>query len=400
LKRKRFSIRCALELTLVLEYLLDNLIMKKIVFLTGTRADFGKIKSLIQILQNNKDFEPHIFVTGMHMQQEYGYTVIEVERSGFKNISTFENYTHETTMDLTLSKTIEGFSSYINKLKPNLIVVHGDRVEALAGAIVGSLNNILVAHIEGGELSGTIDELIRHSVSKLSHIHFVSNNEAKNRLLQMGEIEPSIKVIGSPDIDSMFSNTLPNLQTAKNYYDILFNKYAIAMFHPVTTENEKIAEYAENFTNALIESNLNYLVIYPNNDLGSAKILRTFEKLKNNQCFRILPSLRFEYFLTLLKNASFIIGNSSAGVREAPYYGVKTINIGTRQQNRVVNNSIINCNYSKVAILKSIKNINSLPAFEAKTDFGKGNSAILFKEILTKNSFWNIVKQKQFNDYK
>lgn len=374
--------------------------MKKIVFLTGTRADFGKIKSLIQILQKNEEFEPHIFVTGMHMQQEYGFTVLEVEKSGFKNISRFENQTHETTMDLTLSKTIEGFSPYINQLKPDLIVIHGDRVEALAGAIVGSLNNILVAHIEGGELSGTIDELIRHSVSKLSHIHFVSNIEAKNRLLQMGEIEASIKVIGSPDIDSMFSNNLPNLNTAKKYYDITFSNYAIAMFHPVTTENDLIAEYAENFTNALIESNLNYLVIYPNNDLGSKTILESFKKLENNTRFRVLPSLRFEYFLTLLKNADFIIGNSSAGVREAPYYGVKTINIGTRQLNRVVNKSIINCNYSKSDILKSIKEIDSMPFFKVNIDFGKGNSAVLFKEILEENSFWNIAKQKQFNDYK
>lgn len=374
--------------------------MKKIVFLTGTRADFGKIKSLIQILQKNEEFEPHIFVTGMHMQQEYGFTVLEVEKSGFKNISRFENQTHETTMDLTLSKTIEGFSPYINQLKPDLIVIHGDRVEALAGAIVGSLNNILVAHIEGGELSGTIDELIRHSVSKLSHIHFVSNIEAKNRLLQMGEIEASIKVIGSPDIDSMFSNNLPNLNTAKKYYDITFSNYAIAMFHPVTTENDLIAEYAENFTNALIESNLNYLVIYPNNDLGSKTILESFKKLENNTRFRVLPSLRFEYFLTLLKNADFIIGNSSAGVREAPYYGVKTINIGTRQLNRVVNKSIINCNYSKSDILKSIKEIDSMPFFKVNLDFGKGNSAVLFKEILEENSFWNIAKQKQFNDYK
>jgi len=135
---------------------------KKIVFLSGTRADFGKIKSLLQILQNNNEFEPYIFVTGMHLMHDYGYTLIEVERSGFKNILTFKNHTDESTMDLTLAKTIEGFSTYIKNVKPDLIVVHGDRVEALAGAIVGSLNNILVAHIEGGELSGTIDELIRH----------------------------------------------------------------------------------------------------------------------------------------------------------------------------------------------------------------------------------------------
>ena len=152
---------------------------KKILFLSGTRADFGKIKSLINIVENDADFQVFVFVTGMHLQQEYGYTVIEIERCNFSNVHKFENHTNETTMDLTLAKTIQGLSEYVKICKPDLIVIHGDRVEALAGAIVGSLNNILVAHIEGGEVSGTIDELIRHSTSKMSHIHFVSNALAK-----------------------------------------------------------------------------------------------------------------------------------------------------------------------------------------------------------------------------
>ena len=168
---------------------------KKIVFITGTRADFGKIKSLIQILENHKNFNPFVFVTGMHLMETYGYTLIEIERCNFSNVYTFENHTSEATMDLTLARTIDGFSSYIKTIKPDLIVVHGDRVEAMAGAIVGALNNILVAHVEGGELSGTIDELIRHSISKMSHIHYVSNEKAKKRLIQMGELSNSIEVI-------------------------------------------------------------------------------------------------------------------------------------------------------------------------------------------------------------
>ncbi len=373
--------------------------MKKIIFLTGTRADFGKIKSLLQILQNSEDFEPYIFVTGMHLQKEYGYTLLEIEKSGFKNISTFENFTHETTMDLTLAKTIEGFSAYIKKIKPNLVVVHGDRVEALAGAIVGSLNNVLVAHIEGGELSGTIDELIRHSVSKLSHIHFVSNIEAKNRLIQMGELPKSIFLIGSPDIDIMFSDNLPNIDEVKKYYQLPFNQYAIAMFHPITTEIDNIVEYANNFVEALIESKKQYVVIFPNNDLGSSSIIQAFNNLKENSNFRVLPSLRFEYFLTLLKNADFIIGNSSAGVREAPYYGIKTINIGTRQQNRVFSDSILNCNYLKEDITQGINAIKRLQIVEIKSEFGKGNSAQKFIKILSEKNIWEISHQKQFNDF-
>lgn len=372
--------------------------MKKIVFLTGTRADFGKIKSLLQILQNSMDYETHIFVTGMHLLRQYGYTLIEIEKAGFKNISTFENFTHETTMDLTLAKTIEGFSAYVKKVKPDLIVVHGDRVEALAGAIVGSLKNILVAHIEGGEISGTIDELIRHSVSKLSHIHFVSNGEAEKRLLQMGEIPNSIFKIGSPDVDIMFSNNLPTINEVKDYYNITFSNYAIAMFHPVTTEFEQVEVYINNFVSALIESTKNYVVIYPNNDLGSSKIVDAYQKLNKLENFRILPSLRFEYFLTLLKNADFIIGNSSAGVREAPYYGVPTINIGTRQQNRALAKTILNCSYSKKEILEQVKFVESNPIKVIKSNFGGGNSARKFIEILNKKALWEISHQKQFKD--
>ena len=372
--------------------------IKKILFLTGTRADFGKIKSLIQILETNHEFEVFVFVTGMHLQKEYGYTLLEIERCGFKNIHTYHNHTHETTMDLTLAKTIEGLSKYVKEVGPDMIIVHGDRVETLAGAIVGSLNNILVSHIEGGELSGTVDELIRHSVSKLSHIHFVSNAEARKRLLQMGEIKSSIYEIGSPDIDIMFSDKLPELETAKAYYEIPFTNYALAMFHPVTTEATDMSQYADEFVKALFEDDHNYVVIFPNNDLGSQSIINAYEKLKGNTRFRIFPSLRFEYFLTLLKNSQFIIGNSSAGIREAPYYGIPIITIGTRQQNRSVHADIINTGYNAIDISEALFNIDAHKVTSAQCDFGQGNSAELFLESLSIENIWKINHQKQFRD--
>ncbi|MUU77647.1 UDP-N-acetylglucosamine 2-epimerase [Winogradskyella endarachnes] len=371
--------------------------MRKIVFLTGTRADFGKIKALIQSVENHNDFEPYIFVTGMHLMQEYGYTLIEVERCGFKNIETFHNHTDEATMDLTLAKTINGFSQYIKTIEPDLIVVHGDRVEALAGAIVGSLNNVLVAHIEGGELSGTIDELIRHSVSKLSHIHYTSNEEAKKRLMQMGELEESIFTIGSPDVDIMFSNNLPSLKEVKDYYQIDFDTYGVAMYHPVTTEIEGLEDRANQFVEALIESKRNYVVIYPNNDLGSKHILNAYKRLENNSNFKIFPSVRFEYFLTLLKKSDFIIGNSSAGVREAPYYGVSTINIGNRQLNRASSSKIINVPCEKQMILEAFKKLNQSTE-KSNNSFGKGDSAKQFLNSLESLAVWSINHQKQFKD--
>ncbi|WP_340066122.1 UDP-N-acetylglucosamine 2-epimerase [Ascidiimonas aurantiaca] len=370
---------------------------KKIIFLTGTRADFGKIKSLITILEGQKEFEVHVFVTGMHLMKTYGYTLLEIERCGFKNINTFENYTSETSMELTLAKTIEGFSQYVKKTRPDLIVVHGDRVETLAGAITGSLNNILVAHIEGGEISGTVDELIRHSVTKMSHIHFVANDTARNRLIQMGEVPESIFKIGSPDVDIMFSDTLPLLTEAKAYYEIEFPVYAMAMFHPVTTEASQMKEYATNFIEALIQSKQQYVVIYPNNDMGSSAILAAYDRIKANKHFRVFPSLRFEYFLTLLKHARFIIGNSSAGIREAPYYGVPTINIGTRQENRALHAHIVNTSYEKTDIIKAIESDLQTGTSHAN-EFGSGNSAKTFLSCLKTNTFWNINAQKQFLD--
>ena len=378
--------------------------MKKIVFLTGTRADFGKLKSLMSISQNSKDFDVHLFVTGMHMNSLYGYTVDEIEKAGFKNIYKYINHDSIEYMDRTLAKTIEGFSQFIKQISPDLIIVHGDRVEALAGAIVGSLNNILVAHIEGGEVSGTIDELIRHSVTKMSHIHLVSNEEAKKRLLQLGEFEKSIFVLGSPDLDLMQENTLPDFKKVAEYYEIPLDDYAIAMFHPVTTEYKNIKQYSENFVNALIESNKKYVLIYPNNDIGSNEILNEITKLKDNSNFKIFPSLRFEYFLRLLKNSKFIIGNSSAGIREAPYYNVPTIDIGTRQYNRVRLDSIFNCNYEKDQILNYIEKVSKikLEKFEEKDKFhfGKGRSDKLFFDLLNSNEFWQIEHQKQFQEVK
>ena len=371
---------------------------KKIVFLTGTRADFGKLKSLIAITQKSEKYEVHIFVTGMHMNAVYGSTVNEVVESGFKNIFKFINHDSVENMDRTLARTIDGFSHYIGQVAPDLIILHGDRVEAMAGSIVGSLNNILVAHIEGGELSGTIDELIRHSISKMSHLHLVSSNNAKQRLTQLGEIENSIYILGSPDLDLMNPDTLPLLRDVKKYYGIHFLHYAIAMFHPVTTEYDDVKQQIRYFVDALIESKENYVVIYPNNDLGSNEILEEYKRLDGNDNFKIYPSTKFEYFLTLLKNARFIIGNSSAGIREAPYYKIPTIDIGTRQRDRSSGEAIIHCDHDLNSILNAIKISENFKIENIELAFGNGNSDKMLMEILDNNSFWDTKRQKVFQD--
>jgi len=376
--------------------MLDN--KKKIVFLTGTRADFGKLKSLIKITQEYPDFEVHIFATGMHLEKKYGETHIEIEKSGFNNIHRYKNHEGSEFMDRTLANTVKGFSKFVATLKPDLIVVHGDRVEPLAGAIVGSLNNILVSHVEGGEISGTIDELIRHAVSKMSHIHLVSNEKAKKRLIQMGELSSSVFVIGSPDLDLMNPKKLPPLQEVKNYYKIPFNSFAIVMYHPVTTELDKAEEHAVILVEALLKSAKNYVVIYPNNDMGSQAIFEAYKQFEGKENIKIFPSLRFEYFLRLLKEADFIIGNSSAGIREAPYYGTPTVDLGTRQNNRVKHKSITNVSFDKVELLKAINSVKKVEQTNDFTNFGSGNSAQQFLDLLKSDKFWQTDCQKQFQD--
>ena len=371
---------------------------KKLIFVTGTRADWGKLKSLI-LKARDDDFEVYVFITGMHNHKKYGNTYLDVKRVKGVKFHRFNNESDENTMDLTVSKTIEGFSKYVEKINPDLVVVHGDRPEPLACAIVGSFKNILVSHIEGGEVSGTIDELIRHSISKLSHIHFVSNKSAKKRLIQMGENESSVFIIGSPDIDLMFSSNLPDIKDARDKYDIEFKKYSICLFHPVTTEIDFLKDQINCLTKSLIESNKNYIAIYPNNDLGSNLIIEKYKSISSDK-IKVLPSIRFEYFLTILKNADFIIGNSSAGIREAPYYSVNSINIGSRQNNRDTNKIINNVDFNKKNILKIIDNLEKKQQTKPIKNYGNGNSAELFTEILKLDKIWETSNQKLFNDQK
>lgn len=376
---------------------------KRVVFLTGTRADFGKLKSLINVLNKNKsEFETHIFATGMHMHSRYGYTIDEIEKENLPNVYKYINHSGNSSLESITASTMIGFGNYIKEFKPDLVVVHGDRIEALAGALAASLNNIPVAHIEGGEITGTIDEHVRHAISKVSHLHFVANQEAKKRLIQMGERAEDVYIIGSPDIDIMLSSKLPSLASTQKRYDINFDKYAILIYHPVTTEHDLIKDHAQAVTQAVLNSNMNYAVIHPNNDPGTDIIQNIYEKeLYNNPWFKFFPSIRFEYFLTLLKNAYFIIGNSSSAIREAPYFGVPTINIGTRQNNRVkeAKESLFNCDPDKEKIASLIKKFSAEKVrFKPIKIFGHGNSDKNFLKMMRNKQVWNRKIQKQFQD--
>lgn len=368
---------------------------KRILFLTGTRADFGKLKPLIHAVNRHPRFDCQIFVTGMHMMRRYGYTVEEVRKEGFADLHLFMNQIEGESMELVLSNTIVGLSRFVHEDPPDLLVVHGDRVEALAGAIVGSIRNVLTAHIEGGEHSGTIDGLIRHSVSKMSHLHFVANESASTLLRQLGEAASSIYQIGSPDIDVMLSDSLPSLSAAKSRYDVAFDRYGIVLFHPVTSESGQTRDQARALVDAVLEAGHPTLVVYPNNDEGSENIFREYARFEGLSQTRMFPSIRFEYFLSFLKGADFIVGNSSAGVREAPVYGVQTVNVGSRQRGRFRHATITDVTPNAAAIRDAIRaalgNKERIPSHH----FGDGRSAERFIEALDSDSLWQTSTQKQ-----
>jgi UDP-N-acetylglucosamine 2-epimerase (hydrolysing) len=373
--------------------------MKKIVFLTGTRADYGKIKSIIQAVEKSNNFEAFVYVTGMHLLEEYGCTYKQIINDEYENIYIEKNIQLTSKMDINLANTILNFSRYISDITPDFIVVHGDRIDALAASIVGILNNIRVIHIEGGELTGTVDDSIRHAITKMSHIHFVANEESKIRLKQLGEKEESICVIGSPDIDIMQSDKLPNINEIKEKYKIDFEEYAILMYHPVITELNMIQQNINKVIDSIIKSNKNYICIYPNNDDGSEIIIKSFNKFNENKNIMLFKSFPFEEFIVLLKHSEFIIGNSSAGIREACVYGIPSINIGTRQNKRFpakAIRNIINVNEDEIKILNCINEASKYTY--VSNYFGNGNSTELFMKAMENEEFTKQDIQKSFVD--
>lgn len=372
---------------------------KRLLFITGTRADYGKIKSLISAVEQHPDYEAYVYVSGMHLLKQFGSTYNEVLKDNYTNVYVDYSQHFSPSMSYNLGDVVQGLTGYVENIEPDMIVVHGDRIDALAGAIVGALNNIIVGHIEGGELSGTIDDSIRHAISKFAHLHFVSNESAKKRLIQLGEMPENIYIIGSPDIDLMMSDTLPSLDTVRTYYEIPFETYGIVMYHPVTTEYDTIGKQVREVVNALLESHENYIVIYPNNDLGSEIILNEYHRLEDLDHFKIFPSTRFEYFLTLLKNSRFILGNSSAGIRESGIYGVPSIDIGSRQKSRYNLSACKNIQWvehDSHQILSAIRQVDSHRI--VSSGFGNGNSTQLFMNLIASDDLWEVNIQKHFVD--
>ncbi len=369
---------------------------QRILFITGTRADFGKLEPLAAAARD-AGFAVSFFVTGMHLIDRYGRTKLEVARFTGAEVFEFQNQREGDPQDMILAKTVVGFSDFLTEHRPDLAVVHGDRIEALACALVCATNYVRSAHVEGGEVSGTIDEVFRHCNTKLATHHFVSSEDAKLRVMALGEPEESIHVIGSPELDFHSQPSGVSIAEVKARYGIDFDSFGICVFHPVTSETDTIGAQAEALFGALVDSGRNFVLIAPNNDPGSDAIFRVINALPKDR-FRLLPSMRFAHFSELMKNAACMIGNSSAGVREAPFLGLPSLDIGSRQTNRGSSPSITAAEaFDRAAILDFIATQWGRP-HGSHMAFGEGRAADRFVQVLRDPAFWARSLQKQFRD--
>lgn len=367
---------------------------KKLLFVTGTRADFGKLEPLAQAAQQ-AGFEISFFITGMHMMKRYGETRLEVRRFAGAEFFEFVNQREGDALDFILSKTILGFSDFVHEHRPDLVIIHGDRVEALASSIVCAMRYIPSAHIEGGEVSGTIDESIRHCNTKLCATHFVSSEAARQRVLALGEAPDRVYNIGSPELDTHARTSGVTIEEVKSRYAIPFDDFGIVIFHPVTSEVDTIGAQAKSLFSCLEASGKHFVVIAPNNDPGTDEIFEVIEALPKER-FRLIPSMRFNYFSELMKNASAMIGNSSAGVREAPFLGLPSLDVGTRQNNRALAGSVTVCNALDSEGIRHFLTNCWNKRSTTDVSYGDGQAMGHFVQILANPDFWSKSSQKVF----
>ena len=369
---------------------------RRILFVTGTRADFGKLAPLAAVARDG-GFAVQFFITGMHMMKKYGHTVREVRRFEGAEFHEFINQKDGEAHDLVMAKTMLGFSDWVTEERPDLVVVHGDRIETMSAAMVCATRYIPCAHIEGGEVSGTIDEIYRHCTTKLCRYHFVSSEQAAARILSLGEDTADVFVIGSPELDAHRAPSGVTLDEVRARYEIGFDEYGIAVFHPVTSEFDSMAEQARALFGTLAASGRNFVVISPNNDPGSEHIFAAIADLPAER-FRHLPSMRFHHFSELMRNASAIVGNSSLGVREAPFLSVPSLDVGTRQSNRALSASVVNAAATDRGAILAFLDAHWGKRVETDRSFGQGNAAERFIGVLNSDAFWERGRQKVFVD--
>lgn len=333
--------------------------MRKIAVLTGTRAEYGIYYHVLKEIEKHKDLELQLIVCGMHMCPDFGMTINEIEKDGFKiddKIETIFSSDTGAAMAKSIGVTIMDLSQSFSRLQPDVVVTLGDRGEMMAAAIVATHMNIPVAHIHGGEVTGTVDESIRHAITKLAHIHFPATEDSRERIIKLGEREENIFVSGAPGLDYIAHAKYHSKEDLVKKLGLKGDKFFMLTQHPVTTEKDLVREQMIETMEALVEMGIETIVSYPNSDSGGREIIEVIEEYKKKyDIFKSYRNLSQVDYLSILKYTSAMIGNSSSGIIEAPSFKLPVINIGTRQQGRLRAVNIIDVDYGRENVLNGLK---------------------------------------------
>ena len=379
---------------------------KKILFLSGKRGGFDAMLPLSNLFINSKKFSYKIILTDQHMNRKFGSTHIfyskKLKKKNIIKINSKQKNDTSIERIKSFSRLISQISTLFLHEKPDLIILYGDRCESLVTGIVSLNLNIPICHFQGGDRSGNLDEKIRHSITKISDIHFVSNKSSKKRLIQLGENPKKVFLVGDSHIDSL-KKVIINKNIIFNHFNI--NKkdnYCVLLFHPDGTSKQKNKSYIKNILKALEKTNLKVFCIYPCTDIGYQPIIEGLEKIKKkNKNFKVFKNIKYDYFINLIKFSKFFIGNSSSGIIESTYLKLAALNLGNRQNNRLKGSNIINCRINFREITKKIKYVMSKKfkknIKEAKLLYGDGKSFIRAFKIINRE-INNIDLNKKFYD--
>ncbi len=362
----------------------------KICVVTGSRAEYGLLHWVMKGIEEESNLELQIVATGMHLSPEYGLTYKQIETDGFKVDEKVEMLVSSDTA-IGIAKSIGlgviGFSETFQRLQPDLILVLGDRYEILAAVQAALVAKIPVGHIAGGDITeGAYDDSIRHSITKMSHLHFVTNEQAFRRVKQLGENPSLIYNVGSPGLDHLNKVELLSREELEKSLDFkLREKNFLVTFHPVTLEQLPAAEQFEELLNALstFKEEVGIIFTKPNSDNDSRELIRMIDEyVKRNPNTKAFTSLGQLRYLSAIKHCDLVIGNSSSGLYEVPSFGKPTINIGDRQKGRLQATSIINCKTEKDDIVSAIQQGFKLDCSNATNPYGDGHSSKRIIEIL------------------
>lgn len=369
--------------------------MRKIMFAIGNRAHYARIKPIIERIEKKCDFKLLIYDTAYNSLRKILKEDNYISNSVF--LDSHVTGGNLSTMTKSTGNAIVLISEIVEKYKPDIMVVVADRYEIVAPAIVARYMNICLVHIQGGEITGTVDDAIRHSVSKLSNYHFVSNITAKNNLLKMGESEKTIYITGCPTIDVISNNKKMIDKSACEFWHINSIKdipdYILVNFHPITTEYNQNSDYVKKLYKAIEFYNGVIIWLMPNSDAGSNKIRKEINQIKNK---KILFFENFEIiqYLSILKYAKCVVGNSSVGIRETSYLGTPSVSIGSRQKNREVAENVIRCEMDSIEIKNSILFQLNHGKYKSSALYGDGCAS----KRIAKNLLSLEIKNEKFFD--